>query len=130
MRNWTQKKKMKMATYREATPFIAACNDDDGDDDDDDDDYKNDDDDDCDDDDGRDAPLRRTVEAGAAGSRARGAVTGHVVDHRVHDHTDDGGDDDDDDDTSVEGKRNSLHSKMIIKNRIHSEQLIIRKGGY
>ena len=36
--------------YREATPFIAACNDDDGDDDDDDDDYKNYDDDDCDDD--------------------------------------------------------------------------------
>ena len=101
--------------YREATPFIAACNDDDGDDDDDDDDYKNNDDDDCDDDDDRDAPLRRTVEAGAAGSCARGAVTGHVVDHRVHDHTDDGDDDDDDDDTSVEGKRNSLHSKMIIK---------------
>ena len=47
-------------------------------------------------------------------------MTGHVVDHRVHDHTDDdgddGGDDDyDDDDTSVVGKRNSLHSKMIIK---------------
>ena len=39
-----------MATYREATPFIAACNDDDGDDDNDDDDYKNYDDDDCDDD--------------------------------------------------------------------------------
>ena len=75
--------------YREVTPFIAACNDDDGDDDDDDDDYKNYDDDDCDDDGDRNAPLRRTVEAGAAGSRARGAVTGHVVDHRVHDHTDD-----------------------------------------
>ena len=102
--------------YREATPFIAACNDDDGDDDDDDDDYKNYDDDDCDDVDGRDAPLRRTVEAGAAGSRARGAVASHVVDHRVHDHTDDDGNDGgDDDDTSVVGKRNSLHSKMIIK---------------
>ena len=54
-------------------------------------------------------------------------MTGHVVDHCVHDHTDDGGDDDDDD---TSGKRNSLHSKMIIKNRIHSEQLINRKGGY
>ena len=36
--------------YREATPFIAACNDDDGDDADDDDNYMNYDDDDCDDD--------------------------------------------------------------------------------